>query len=519
MSVIANVDFETNNLNVFTGGTSDADGDMTIQAAAALCGTNYGLQVVIDDTNAAYGSVGNLNSTTGKVRARFYIDPNSPTFDTGEDVKVAAFRNTSAAFLAFVSLLKTGSNWYIAAGAYNDASSFTAATSIAITDAPHCVEFYLQRATNATSNDGRFDVWVDGTGQQSVTNIDNYDRFNVMGYVRLGAISFSGTPLGTIYLDQLVVNDDGSQIGGIWVQKFTGGLTPSGVLTGDYQPSSGSTEMTLTGGVSPSGTISKSLARKLIGAITPRGPVAYAMNIAKTLTGASTPTGTLARVLNIVRSFAGEVTMAGAAVKGLARKLTGEVTSSGTLARVLNIVRSFAGEVTSAGAYVGNKVSAGITYMTFVGAVAMAGVQTRVLNLARTLAGAITPTGTAIKSLGRKLTGAVTMGGVLSNIKAKVATFTGAVTMGGTFARVLNLSRVFSGAVTMTGILVRRLALSRIFTGAVGLAGTLAQSLVGLFTGVVALTLEARNRALTLLGRDNKLTLDPRTNALHVEDR
>jgi len=227
MSVIANVDFETNNLNVFTGGTSDADGDMTIQAAAALCGTNYGLQVVIDDTNAAYGSVGNLNSTTGKARARFYIDPNSPTFDTSEDVKVAAFRNTSAAFLAFVSLLKTGSNWYIAAGAYNDASSFTAATSIAITDAPHCVEFYLQRATNATSNDGRFDVWVDGTGQQSVTNIDNYDRFDVMGYVRLGAISFSGTPLGTIYLDQLIVNDDGGEIG-----AYKHDLTSTNITTG-----------------------------------------------------------------------------------------------------------------------------------------------------------------------------------------------------------------------------------------------------------------------------------------------
>ena len=480
MSVIFSYNIESGDL---TGLTTVGSGDLSASSNAKMAGTNYGISLLLDDTTANYvynTDYASHNHTGGRFRYRFYIDPNSATWGSGEAIGLFALRG-GGNNKTLVQLVRTGTTYYILAYIYNDAGTNSVTSGYSITDAPHYVEVDLIRSTNSTSNNGSLQLWIDGSSKETISGIDNYDRLAAVNAFYWGGITKPSSPSGTVYLDELVVNDDGGQIGGIWVQKFTGGLTPSGVLTGDYQPGSGSTEMTLTGGVSPSGTISKSLARKLIGAITPRGPVAYAMNIAKTLTGASTPTGTLARVLNIVRSFAGEVT--------------------------------------SAGAYVGNKVAAGITYMTFVGAVTMAGVQTRVLNLVRTLTGAITPTGTAIKSLGRKLTGAVTMGGVLSNIKAKVATFTGAVTMGGTFARVLNLSRIFSGAVTMAGTLARRLALSRIFTGAVTMAGTLVQSIVGLYTAIVALTLRARSAALTLLERDNKLTVWTRRFGLTVKER
>jgi hypothetical protein len=56
-------------------------------------------------------------------------------------------------------------------------------------------------------------LWIDGASKQTITGIDNYDRFVNSFYFQFGAVYISTTASGTLYMDELVINDDGSEIG------------------------------------------------------------------------------------------------------------------------------------------------------------------------------------------------------------------------------------------------------------------------------------------------------------------
>jgi len=83
-----------------------------------------------------------------------------------------------------------------------------------ITDAPHYVEIHYVRATDVGSSDGTCQWWIDGVSQDTFTNLDNYDVFAQLQHLQMGLIygTLTGAS-GTYYLDELVVNDDGSEIG------------------------------------------------------------------------------------------------------------------------------------------------------------------------------------------------------------------------------------------------------------------------------------------------------------------
>jgi hypothetical protein len=56
MAVVADIDLESGDLSEFSGTVTDG-GDLSVTQAAALAGSEYGLQCVIDDTTAVYGYV------------------------------------------------------------------------------------------------------------------------------------------------------------------------------------------------------------------------------------------------------------------------------------------------------------------------------------------------------------------------------------------------------------------------------------------------------------------------------
>lgn len=211
MSVIHNYNIESGDLT----GLSQSGSDISVSAGAALGGSNYGLAVLVDDTttNYLYNSSNPGAQTTGKARIRFYIDPNSITIGNGTAIGVFTLRYSVQGWnLVLVILLKTGTQYYIVSYLYNDAGTSSSA-SYAITDAPHYVELNVIRATNATSNDGSLQTWIDGTSQGTITGVDNYDRFANWEYFRWGAITKDASQSGTFYTDELIVNNDGGEIG------------------------------------------------------------------------------------------------------------------------------------------------------------------------------------------------------------------------------------------------------------------------------------------------------------------
>ncbi len=216
---LAKVDLETNDTTQFT---STSGADLSVSAAAALHGTAYGLNVLIDDTTADYGVVGNnttesLNSTTGKMRLRFYIDPNTLPMTAGDAFYLMYCYNAASSSIATIQMRMNGGNYQIQVTLIDDAAATNNSSWVTITDAPHWIEIYLQRASTDIAADGSLDLYIDSVASPvaSVTAKDNYDRFASLAFINWGGVSGidAGTGPGTLFLDELIINNTGVAIG------------------------------------------------------------------------------------------------------------------------------------------------------------------------------------------------------------------------------------------------------------------------------------------------------------------
>jgi len=216
MSVIVTIRLETD-LNEFTSTVTDG-GDLywdNSATAKAVAGAEGALACLIDDTSDVYGVKTITADTSGKLRFRFYYDPN--TFGgSASDFYIIALRNSTPANIGFVSAYRSSGGIYrIRITAYNDVPATVESARYDISDAPHYVEVYLQRAATNSSADGSMQLWVDGTDAAvTLTGIDNYDRFPNFATIRMGPQAVgSGVGTGTIFFDELVINNDGELIG------------------------------------------------------------------------------------------------------------------------------------------------------------------------------------------------------------------------------------------------------------------------------------------------------------------
>lgn len=211
MAVIfeANHDSSTTITDFYAGSSGD---DITIAPAAALGGTTNGLNILIDDTTVDYAYTASLNSRTNQFRIRFYLDVRGLTL--GGLAGIFSFRNVSTD-IGFIRLNYTGGNFYLGFCAYKDGGGYSN-TDPALTNDVHYVEACFTRATTISSADGRIDIAIDGVTKTPVTGIDNYDTWEKLDVMRVGfglVHTFPASTSGNIYIDEIVVNDDGGLIG------------------------------------------------------------------------------------------------------------------------------------------------------------------------------------------------------------------------------------------------------------------------------------------------------------------
>ncbi len=90
--------------------------------------------------------------------------------------------------------------YQIKAGLLSDGSTWTSSSWLAITDAPHAIEFDWRAATGVGANNGGLTLWIDGAQRANLTGIDNDTlRFDQL---RLGAVVGVDTGTrGTYYFD------------------------------------------------------------------------------------------------------------------------------------------------------------------------------------------------------------------------------------------------------------------------------------------------------------------------------
>lgn len=208
MAEIFNIRHETD-LSEYTSTVTDG-GDLSQSAAAALASSNGGLSCLVDDTNAIYGQKDFTQLTNTEYRFRFYIDPNNMTV-AGAFV-ICRLRDATTT-RCYVSFTYDSGNYRIRAIVKKDDFAYSSTSYYNVTDAEHYVEVLVEYASGAAANDGTLTLWIDGSQQEQVTNLDIYD-ISKPDVAQLGPCSAldAGTS-GTLYLDEFVLRDDDTQIG------------------------------------------------------------------------------------------------------------------------------------------------------------------------------------------------------------------------------------------------------------------------------------------------------------------
>jgi uncharacterized repeat protein (TIGR01451 family) len=179
------------------------DGDLGVTGAAALGGTTAGLQAVIDDT-ASLHVEDHTPADETRYRARFYFDPNG--FDPGTAqghfrtrILLALEDGPTRRLVAIVLRLLEG-QYAIRARVRQDDGTVTDTPFVAISDAPHSVEFDWLRASGESANDGSLQLWIDDTWVAELTGLDT--DAHTVDTARLGALSVKSGAAGTLFFDQ-----------------------------------------------------------------------------------------------------------------------------------------------------------------------------------------------------------------------------------------------------------------------------------------------------------------------------
>lgn len=210
MSVLFDITHDADNLDEYD--STATDGGKLSTSTPGLVDTAAKMQALIDDTTAKYGQKNQAAPGSNEIRYRFYIDPNGITMGNAEAF-VACRLDGGASFHRTYLRYYVATGYQIWSAWYND-GGYEGGSTYNISDAEHYCEIHIKRATSDTDDNGEVYVWVDGNLVSSDTDVDNWDLFAAMAYFRLGACeSVDAGTSGTVYLDELKANDDGSEIG------------------------------------------------------------------------------------------------------------------------------------------------------------------------------------------------------------------------------------------------------------------------------------------------------------------
>ena len=216
MATVLDIDHEAGDLSEWDS-EWDVNGDLNVTEAAGLAGTSYGLELTVDDSNAANVTDELGDTAYSHFRFRFYVDASGMSFSSGQSIRALLMTASAGGNQMFrVDLAyNAGATCQIQMAGQDDDSSWwnTTSSAYALTDEEHYIECYLERASDAEAEDGQATLWVDGTQRMQKTGWDNYNQMGAVNDFRAGIVGVVGSPSGTYYLDEFFANDTGAEIG------------------------------------------------------------------------------------------------------------------------------------------------------------------------------------------------------------------------------------------------------------------------------------------------------------------
>lgn len=193
--------------------TSSSDITLDNVSCKEVIGASYGLQCDIDGTGAIYGQKLLSPPTSGFLRIQFYLDPSQLEIGDMDNFVCMSVRSSTH----HIVQLRLG----IDSGVYevftltiDDAISSHIGVFQSISTGEHLIELLVTKPTTNVSADGSTLLYIDGVLVDSETGIDNFDNFEDIVSIRLGAInSIDAGTIGHLYLDELTVRDNDGEIG------------------------------------------------------------------------------------------------------------------------------------------------------------------------------------------------------------------------------------------------------------------------------------------------------------------
>lgn len=193
----------------------DTGNNLSVTNLSALLGS-YEISLETDDAVAAYVTRTLTNYYSYYIGYRFTIDPNS-AMTNGEGFGIGQVRlSASPNYISWIDFRKnvTSGSFEMRAGTYDDTVTPLNTSWYEISDEPHCAEIRHKRETADGQADGWLEFYIDEQLKQTITGIDDYNAWQLITHLRFGKATVITTPTtGTIYLDDVIMRDDGTLIG------------------------------------------------------------------------------------------------------------------------------------------------------------------------------------------------------------------------------------------------------------------------------------------------------------------
>jgi hypothetical protein len=193
--------FESGDLTHWSSAVTDGT-DLRSTAPAAMAGTAFGLEALVNDTNSLYVQ-DDTPVLESRYRARLYFDPNG--FDPGEGqshfrTRICIVFDPSGFRIITLVLKRQAGAYSVETRVRRDDGTRADTGFLPISDGPHFIEFNWQRATGPGASDGTLEMWIDGTSMATLTGID--DDLSSVDSARMGAMSVKTGAAGTLYFDE-----------------------------------------------------------------------------------------------------------------------------------------------------------------------------------------------------------------------------------------------------------------------------------------------------------------------------
>lgn len=211
MAIIKDIDHSTGDLSQYDSTVTDG-GDLSVTEAAALAGTTYGMQFGIDDTTAMEAQADfSIDASDTAIRVRYYFDINSLYMEDANEFYTQYCSGPGILWL--IKIRKNVANYELLWRVYDDSNGSHESGYVTFTDEPHYVELLVERAATDVSSDASVQMWIDGNSEFSASGFDIYDRLLAVSRIEMAVKYVSAAVAGTIYVDQLVVRNDDTEIG------------------------------------------------------------------------------------------------------------------------------------------------------------------------------------------------------------------------------------------------------------------------------------------------------------------